>query len=240
MQPHEHDPAADFDCQDDSDLGAAPPIDHAIAYRRIRHRTVRGADGSETKLATIYCPWRAQTLATGECEACERFAGRRPELDEKRPEAAACRVPFPEPLPLTGPSVRERAAILSTPIAAVMRDVICLRGDVPAAEAARLVLERGFSAVPIVDDDGRPLGVLSKTDLVREGGSSTDAAARELMTPVVLTAPETASLGDAVELMAAHGIHRVFVVSDAGEVTGVLSTMDVIRWLALTPAERGV
>jgi hypothetical protein len=235
MQLHER--AADFECQDDFELGEPPTCDHTIAYRRIRNRTVRDAAGAEVRAETIYCPWRAQTIATAECAACERFAGRRPALDEKRPEAAACRVPFPEPLPLTGPTVRERHAVLSVPIGAVMRDVLCLRGDVPASEVARLVLDRGFSAVPIVDEDGRPLGVLSKTDLVRDGAPS-DAAASDVMTPVVLTVPENASLGDAVELMATHAIHRVFVVADSGEITGVLTTMDVVRWLALAPGER--
>lgn len=56
-----------------------------------------------------------------------------------------------------------------TPVSATMtRHVVCVRPDLSIEALASLFVERGFSGVPVVDAAGFPLGVVSKTDLVRE------------------------------------------------------------------------
>jgi CBS domain-containing protein len=74
------------------------------------------------------------------------------------------------------------------------------------------------------------LGVVSKTDLVRER-AAVDATAAEILSPLVWRVPESASLAVAIELMVVHGIHQVPVVSADGAVVGVLGALDVVRWL---------
>src|SRR4029079_18434500 len=57
-----------------------------------------------------------------------------------------------------------------TPVSAIMTtDVICVQPDVSIESVTRLLLERGISGVPVVDADGVPVGLVSKTDLLREG-----------------------------------------------------------------------
>lgn len=66
----------------------------------------------------------------------------------------------------------------------------------------------------------------------------------EIMTPVAFTMKETAPIAQAAAMMAFEAIHRLPIVSDAGEVIGILSSIDVLRWIAeqegylVTPKER--
>jgi CBS domain-containing protein len=52
------------------------------------------------------------------------------------------------------------------------------------------------------------------------------------MTPVVFAVPENAPIEKAAALMAFEGVHRVPVVSSAGQIVGILSSLDIISWLA--------
>ncbi len=49
---------------------------------------------------------------------------------------------------------------------------MCVRPDISGALARLLMLDRGIGALPVVDEQGRPLGMLSKTDMVRESAAA--------------------------------------------------------------------
>lgn len=122
----------------------------------------------------------------------------------------------------------------STPISVIMsRAVICVRPEATRGELMQLFLSKGISGVPVVDDEGRPLGVASKTDVLRGlGAEDASARAQEIMTPVTLAMPEHASIARAAALMAYERVHRVVVIGPRGNVVGLVSTIDVLRWLA--------
>jgi CBS domain-containing protein len=117
--------------------------------------------------------------------------------------------------------------------------VFCVAPDVEVESLLALLIQRGISGVPVVNERGLPVGMVSKTDIVRhlyedgetraEGGATT---AGELMLPLAFTLLETASLSHAAALMAWEGVHRLPICSDAGDVVGILSSLDVVRWLS--------
>lgn len=132
---------------------------------------------------------------------------------------------------------------------AMARPVVTVDPEMGLLELMRLFVTAGIGGAPVVDASGKPIGVVSKTDLLRElydqSGSATRASidapplesspacrARDLMTadPVVVT--EGTSLSHAASLMAQEHLHRVFVVDDDGAITGVLSSSDIVHWLA--------
>jgi CBS domain-containing protein len=142
-----------------------------------------------------------------------------------------------------------------TPVSAIMTpDVLCVRADVSVDALAALLLEHEISGVPVVDAAGAPIGVVSKTDLVREryenqdtlevrtygaretGGYHESNVGRTLVADVMVgmtfALPEDATLSQASALMAYEGVHRVPVVSADGKVVGILSAIDVLWWLA--------
>jgi CBS domain-containing protein len=145
-----------------------------------------------------------------------------------------------------------RAAALSQEVPALQtclrevmtRDVVCVGPDESAEDALRLLVEHGISGLPVVDAAGRPLGVLSRADLLEErlealteGELGEPARVRDLMTQAALSLPESASVAEAAGLMAAYGVHRVQVVSAAGVLVGVVSPLDLLRWLTGTPQQ---
>ena len=116
-----------------------------------------------------------------------------------------------------------------------------------------LFLEQGISAAPVVDDHGKPIGFVSKTDVVRKIKEN-DAAKRpesdiqvqpwwdverlsqlkvgEIMTPTLYTFSPTTTVADAAAAMAFEGMHHLPVVADSGELVGMLSALDVLDWIA--------
>jgi CBS domain-containing protein len=89
------------------------------------------------------------------------------------------------------------------------------------------MLERSkVSAIPVVDDDGRPVGIVSSTDLVPtlKGGSPISS----IMTEKVYTVPQYDDVSTAARVMRNHKIHRV-VVTHEQKVVGILSAFDLLR-----------
>ncbi|MCZ7461927.1 CBS domain-containing protein [Streptomyces sp. WMMC940] len=117
-----------------------------------------------------------------------------------------------------------RVADLMTP------DAVAVLPGTTFKEIARLLDEFGISAVPVVDVDGRPLGVVSEADLVRRQASGGGAPTAEgLMTsPAVVARPEW-SVVKAARVMERNRIKRLPVTDDAGCVIGVLSRSDLIQ-----------
>lgn len=113
-------------------------------------------------------------------------------------------------------------------------------------EIARLLTEHRISAVPVVDDDDRPVGVVSEADLLRkqlgltallpavrqdsDHHSKTEATTAEgLMTsPAVVARPDW-TIVEAGWLMQARSVKRLPVVDDAGRLAGVISRSDLLQ-----------
>jgi CBS domain-containing protein len=88
--------------------------------------------------------------------------------------------------------------------------------------------------VPVTNDDGSPVGVISRADLVRERWELTrpDLEAGEIMTPLAFTLPDVASLSHAIALMALEGIEAVPIVDADGAVVGMVTAVGAMRWMA--------
>ena len=136
---------------------------------------------------------------------------------------------------------------------------VSLRSAATVQEAVALLTDRGFSAAPVIDAAGRPLGVLSRTDLLVHEREQTHHATMswdadlespmtpvhqgfsvevvdptrvlDIMTPVVFTVGLHAPAREAVEQMLALKVHQLFVVDREGALVGVISALDVLRRL---------
>jgi acetoin utilization protein AcuB len=122
-----------------------------------------------------------------------------------------------------------------------------------------LFRERGLSRVPVVNEEGTLIGIVSKTDLVEDlylrGDTDevdqrgaelghhvhvVDEIVRDVMSRVPFSLPATTSLFDAARRMLANHVHAVPVTSDAdGRVVGILSTTDMMTWVAGAAGEPG-
>ena len=132
---------------------------------------------------------------------------------------------------------RSRMALRGSPddpVSTIMtRKVVCARPEMDASLLRARLLERGVTGAPVVDDWGRVVGVASKSDLVEHEVTSErhGKTVAEIMMPMAFTLPPEAPIGQAAALMAYEGVHRVVVVDERGCVVGVVSALDVARWL---------
>ncbi|MFI8949804.1 CBS domain-containing protein [Streptomyces sp. NPDC053750] len=126
--------------------------------------------------------------------------------------------------------------------------VVRVQRGTPFKEIAHLLQEYDITAVPVVDEEDRPVGVVSEADLLHKmwgqdtdesptpgeasrptgaKASATDAAG--LMTSPAVCARESWSVVDAARVMARHGIKRLLVVDEGGRLIGVVSRGDLLR-----------
>jgi CBS domain-containing protein len=230
MSRDSHFSAYDFDCEDADPFPVARPVTAPprTTRRRIVERRVVGDGPGERVDTLVQCPLRARWPSFDECSSCERWKGY--SLDPSGQESfVSCASLDPLPSLAVALARAEWSPGARTPVSAVMSDPICVRGEVGLAALASLFAARRIGGAPVVDDDGKPIGMISRADLARCNPRLT---ALEAMTPGVVSLVESASVADAAALMATKEIHRVVVVSRSGHVVGIASTLDVARWLA--------
>jgi CBS domain-containing protein len=115
---------------------------------------------------------------------------------------------------------------------------LTVSADQPLATADRLMRERRVSGLPVVDRDGRVVGVLSRTDLLALGSDDPVGAwhgrgGRAARAAPALTTPPDATLPEAAGRMEQHGVHRLVVVErEGGPPIGILSMTDLVRSIA--------
>ncbi len=108
----------------------------------------------------------------------------------------------------------------------------CIETDAALLHAARL-LERDHDMLLVCDTDGRLVGILTKTDAVRQigicTGTSCTAPVVEAMTREIITAVPTDQLKEAWGMMKTRGLKNIPVVDPDGKPLGVLNARDVLQ-----------
>ena len=177
--------------------------------------------------STVQCPRQESAIPASHCLGCEHCTGAE---GDRRGVRLRCTTPAGGRADIDAP-LDLRVAASHTPLSDVMtHDVICVFRDLSIVQFMELLKETGISGVPVVDDAGIPVGVVSKTDLM--GASLDRPTVGDIMMPVAFTLPETASLSHAAALMSFEDIHRILIVSASGRVTGIVTALDIVRWLA--------
>jgi len=128
-------------------------------------------------------------------------------------------------------------------------------------EAVAFLVDKGFSAAPVIDSAGRPVGVLSRADILVHDREQVHHVAspeyyrgadlmtqremaegfqveevdgtlvREIMTPVIYSVLPEAPVAEVIAQLVGLKVHRLFVVDKNGVLVGVISVMDVLRHL---------
>jgi CBS domain-containing protein len=107
--------------------------------------------------------------------------------------------------------------------------VLSVTPDTPVAEVATLLAEKGISGVPVLDEDGAPVGVVSELDVITRQG----ATAGEIMSSGVISVTEDTPAEDIIEIFGSRRVRRVPVLSH-GRIVGIISRSDLVRLFSLT------
>lgn len=129
--------------------------------------------------------------------------------------------------------------------------VITVTPDTPLKEVAALLVDRGISGVPVVNDAEELVGIVSEADLVplettpdprsriiprRWRWFRVPQTAEEVMTREVVALPEDADVSDVAGLMLEKRVKRIPILA-GDRVVGIVSRRDVLKVLARTDAE---
>ncbi|MBN2113481.1 MAG: CBS domain-containing protein [Acidimicrobiia bacterium] len=128
-------------------------------------------------------------------------------------------------------------------------DPFRVTGDTRLREAARLMVRHRVSGLPVVDEAGKLVGIVSEGDFIRreagrdrpQGVSLLDAVfgegelqpagaetVAEVMTRSVVTITPEATIGEAARVMGRRNVKRLPVVDLEGELVGIVSRADVV------------
>ena len=110
----------------------------------------------------------------------------------------------------------------------LLRDPITVTPETTVREVLALQRQHGFSGFPVLQGK-TVVGIVTNRDLRFE--ARLDAPVREVMTPRerLVSVDERASLDDGKALMHKHRLERVLVLSDAGELRGLMTVKDITK-----------
>ena len=103
----------------------------------------------------------------------------------------------------------------------------------PRRHLARLIEENKVGAIPIVDQQGVPIGIVSETDLLMmdkwSGGAEAESvAASEIMTSAPIAIGSDTSLIEAARLLRERKVRHLVVVDERGGIAGIVSRSDLL------------
>src|ERR1700760_1676950 len=141
-------------------------------------------------------------------------------------------------------------------------EVITVGEDASVQEAAKLMAEHGISAVPVVDREGRMVGMVSEGDLLHRAETGTErrrswwlemvastnqlsgeyikshsSRVKDVMTRDVISVTEETAVADIAILLESNRIKRVPVLRN-GRLVGIVSRANLVRALAMTINDR--
>jgi CBS domain-containing protein len=114
----------------------------------------------------------------------------------------------------------------------------------------RMIEENRVSAIPIVDQQGIPIGIVSESDLLlkerrselqssedllhlqkrrQERAKASGTVASDVMTSPAITVASDTSLSQAARLMQERNIRRLVVVDERGRIAGIVSRSDLLQ-----------
>ena len=139
---------------------------------------------------------------------------------------------------------------------AMTKDVITVGPSTAVRDIATLLVRHRISAVPVVSEDGRVIGIVSQTDLGHRSETETEKrrkwwlelfadantkardyikshgiVAQDVMTRFIVSVSKDAHLSEVAEILDTHRIRQVPVMQD-GRLVGMISRADLVRKLA--------
>jgi len=100
------------------------------------------------------------------------------------------------------------------------------------AELAEVMWNQQCGALPMLDDSGRVIGIVTDRDICIALGTrnirASDVLARDVSPPTCYTCSPNNNARDALRTMANQEVSRLPVVDEAGQLVGILSIDDIV------------
>jgi len=103
--------------------------------------------------------------------------------------------------------------------------VITTKAHILTWDAARVLLDKRFGGMPVVDAAGKLIGMVSGFDVISKTGNTVG----EIMSQGVVFVKPSDSIEEVIHLMGLHGIRRVPVCED-DRLVGIISRSDLLAY----------
>ncbi|MDX1372343.1 MAG: CBS domain-containing protein [Nitrososphaeraceae archaeon] len=111
-------------------------------------------------------------------------------------------------------------------------DIICAKKDAAIIEVATRIVLGGFNGVPIIDDDGVPIGIITTIDILRainDGKDLNNTTIGDIMKNNPLVTKQNDEIEETIDIMDKNGISMIPVVEDDGRIVGICSRSDILK-----------
>lgn len=108
----------------------------------------------------------------------------------------------------------------------------CCTKEASVQDVAKLMVEKDCGEIPVVDDEGGLIGVITDRDICCRAvaeGKSADTRVEEVMTQSVVTVTPDTAVDDCCTTMEQNQVRRVPVIDDDGKCCGMVSQADIAR-----------
>jgi CBS-domain-containing membrane protein len=109
-------------------------------------------------------------------------------------------------------------------------NVVTAKKDMVLTDVIALLLRWHISALPVVDDDNKLIGIVSEIDLVNMtlDGNAQDTRVEDVMVTEIVSFGPDAQLAELVQSFSKNRLRRVPIL-DNGKVIGIVSRRDILR-----------
>jgi CBS domain-containing protein len=218
------------------------PVSDGVTLLRVRTRRTYRGEGDSELAVVVPCTLSEREVTPEHCARCpfgveviEARDGvtyvrcRHPEettLDDEPPPAPV--------MPRVGAPSRGRSRADLTRVSVLMLvDVVCAHPDLQVRALEHVFATRRIGGVPVVDDRGLAIGMVSSSDVVCARRHPSATLVSEIMMPIVFTLQEHASIAQAAALMVAEHVQQIPIVSPERMVVGIVSSLEICRWVAM-------
>jgi CBS domain-containing protein len=116
------------------------------------------------------------------------------------------------------------------------KDYYSVPAEATVQEAAQYLRDRRVRAVVVCDDNGSPVGVISKSDISDKVGAEhlcpSWIKVKEVMTPKIVSVTTDTAIEGCLQLMDKNDIYHLAVVGSGGESLGMISEHDLLHAVA--------
>ncbi|CDI06370.1 putative Inosine-5'-monophosphate dehydrogenase related protein II [Candidatus Nitrosotenuis uzonensis] len=115
----------------------------------------------------------------------------------------------------------------------ILRNSITVQQNSTLLEARDVLLRHKLSRLPVVDSNGRPVGMITEKDFVRTiyeyGGRSIEKIlVRDFMSKNLITVKRSDTVYDCAKLMSGNKISSILVLNDDGKLAGIVTKTDLV------------
>ena len=116
------------------------------------------------------------------------------------------------------------------------KGAICIAAGESMDQVAQALRERGISGLPVVNEDGRCIGIISAMDFVTRvtaggagaAGRSGGDTAESFMTRGAICVTPDSMMAEAARIMRDQHVHRLPVIDEQTRLLGVITSTDVV------------